>query len=138
MMILVDADGQILGRMSSEIAKLLKKGEEIVVINSEKCVVTGSKENVFSSYKKFLEIGDRYKGPFYPKAPERILRRTVRGMLPKNYSGREMLKNLRTYVGIPEEFKNKEAIRFKNADISKLKAKKFVRLLEISKVMGYG
>lgn len=136
-MIVVDAENQILGRLASEVAKLLKEGQEVCVVNAEKCIITGNKDNIFENYRRFLEIGSRYKGPFYPKSPERIVKRTVRGMLPKNRSGRKMLKNLKAHIGIPREFEKSFKIKFENSDLAKLKMKKFTTLLEVSKVLGY-
>ena len=102
----IDATGLVLGRASSLIAKRLLSGEHIVVVNAEKAVVVGNRPNVLSYYVAAKARGSVRKGPIYPRMPERIFRRTVRGMLPfKRSTGREAFKHLMTYVGVPEEYK---------------------------------
>lgn len=100
--ITVDAEGRILGRLAVQVAERLKDGDEVHVINSEEAVVTGKREKIFEDYRAKRNKGSREKGPFYPKAPDRIVKRTVRGMLPKNNEGRDAFKRLRTYTGNPE------------------------------------
>ncbi|MEM4089615.1 MAG: 50S ribosomal protein L13, partial [Thermoplasmatales archaeon] len=86
-----------MGRISSYLAKeLLSKKEEIVVINAEKAVVTGKRRFLIERYKTERDVGSVRKGPRFPKEPDRIFRRTVRGMLPmKTTRGRDALKRLR-------------------------------------------
>lgn len=80
-------------------------------------------------------MGSVRKGPKFPKEPDRIFRRTVRGMLPmKTSRGKEALKRLRVYKGVPKEFQGKEAEvldKFKNKHISNV-----VPLYEISRELG--
>lgn len=107
-----DAQNQILGRISSVIAKELLKGEKIVVVNSEKAVLSASREHLFEKYKHKYERGDPIHGPFFPKQPENIFRRTVRGMIPWDKPrGRklsEILKFLLEYLrNIPERLLKK-------------------------------
>lgn len=103
----IDADGMILGRMASTAAQELKDGAEVNIVNAEKAVVTGRREEVFERYRKRRGLGDRERTN-YPKAPERIVRRTVRGMLPDTAEGREAVKRLRTYRGNPSEMEADE------------------------------
>jgi large subunit ribosomal protein L13 len=101
-MVVLDASGQVLGRFCSLVAKRLLQGEEIVIINAEKAVITGSRDSILAEYRKRRQIGSQRKGPYYPKRADRILRRTVRGMLPyQRPKGREALKRLRVYIGVP-------------------------------------
>jgi large subunit ribosomal protein L13 len=103
-MIFIDADGAVLGRLASEVAKRLLGGEDITVVNAEKALVTGSKGNLMFHYKQQRVIGSTRKGPFFPRMPDRILRRTVRGMLPFNqYRGRSAYKRLKVFIGVPRE-----------------------------------
>lgn len=98
---IIDADGAVLGRLASEVAKLLLTGQKITIVNAEKAVVSGEPSRTF---KRFLEKRQRgsHKGPFYPKQPDRLMRRVVRGMLPyKKERGRNALKNLKVVVGNP-------------------------------------
>ncbi len=97
----IDADGAVLGRLASEVAKELLMGQKIIIVNAERAVISGEPSRTF---KRFLEKRQRgsHKGPFYPKQPDRLLRRVVRGMLPyKKQRGRDALKNLKVVIGNP-------------------------------------
>ena len=106
-MLVVDASNAVLGRLASHVAKKLLTGEQIVVINAEKAVVSGKPENSVDYFYGKLERGDAHKGPFFPKEPQALLRRVVRGMLPWGKpKGRVAYKRLRVFSDAPEEFKN--------------------------------
>ncbi len=101
----VDASGLVLGRAASVIAKRLLNGESIVVINAEKSVVTGSRSHVLAHYTEARARGSVRRGPHFPRYPDRIFRRTVRGMLPHLKSrGRVALGRLQVHIGVPEAF----------------------------------
>ncbi|RLE10843.1 50S ribosomal protein L13 [Candidatus Aerophobetes bacterium] len=111
---LVDAEGKVLGRLASKIARILSGknkpiytphldvGDFVVVINAEKVRVTGGKEK-----KKIYYHHSGYPGglkswtyeELLKKDPSRIIRKAVQGMLPKNKLGRRMLKKLKVYPG---------------------------------------
>ncbi len=105
-----DADGAILGRLASAVAEVLLKAardgreDKVIVINAEKAVVTGSTTSVLTTYRTKYELNHSRKGPYYPRMPDMILKRTVRGMLPyqKKSSGRRALRNLRVEIGCPK------------------------------------
>ena len=100
----VDASDLILGRAASQIAKRLLKGESIVVVNAEKSVVTGSRSNILSFYTANRARGSKRMGPHYPRYPDRIFRRTVRGMLPHlKTRGKEALDRLEVFIGVPAD-----------------------------------
>ncbi|MDY6769080.1 MAG: 50S ribosomal protein L13 [Candidatus Nanohaloarchaea archaeon] len=98
----IDADGRILGRLASAVAERLKDGDEIHVVNAEQAVISGRPEEVYERYRQKRAAGSKESGPTYPKAPERIVKRTVRGMLPDGRDGREAFKRLKTFNGNPE------------------------------------
>jgi ribosomal protein uL13 len=79
---IIDADNIVLGRIASVIAKRLLNGEDIVVVNAGKALIQGSRSQIFDDYHAKRTRGSQRKGPFYPAKPERIFKRTVRGMLP--------------------------------------------------------
>ena len=112
-MVTIDATGHVVGRLSSVIAKRLLNGEEVVVVNAEKAIVTGRRSVVLAEYRKRRRRGSttsrmRGIGPFYPRRPDMILRRTISRMLPHQQPrGREALKRLRVYMDVPEAFKGK-------------------------------
>ncbi|MEW6070568.1 MAG: 50S ribosomal protein L13, partial [Candidatus Thermoplasmatota archaeon] len=79
----INAESAVLGRVASKVAKLLLNGEEIAVVNAEKAVITGPKKRTIMEFKEKRKIGYRpRKGPYWPRMPDRILKRAVRGMLP--------------------------------------------------------
>lgn len=135
-MIIYDAENQILGRLASVIAKQLLNGEKVFVVNCEKAVLSGRPKSKIDFYLKRRKIGDPLHGPFFPRQPDEIFRRTVRGMLPWHKpKGREAYKNLKVFIGIPEELKNKNFEKVENANASKLKTK-YITLEELSIALG--
>ncbi|MFN7106045.1 MAG: 50S ribosomal protein L13 [Pyrobaculum sp.] len=108
--VVIDASGHIMGRLASHLAKALLTRPElrIIVINIEKAVVVGERKVVVGWFmRKAGEWRTHYNpekvGPKVPRRPDRIFKRVVRGMLPKNESGRRALKRLRVYMSIPIE-----------------------------------
>jgi len=105
MVAIIDAQGAILGRLCTSVAKRLLKGEEIAVVNAEKAIVSGKKAMIKAHYKHEREVGTYRKGPFYPRMPDQIVKRTVRGMIPyQEPHGRAAFKRLKCYIGVPKEF----------------------------------
>ncbi|MBM4247916.1 MAG: 50S ribosomal protein L13 [Euryarchaeota archaeon] len=133
-MTFIDADGAVLGRLASEVAKRILKGEEITVVNAEKALVTGSREDVLDHYKEQRFIGSTRKGPYFPRMPDRILRRTVRGMLPfRQHRGRSAYKRLRVFIGVPRELGKVQA---EKAGARLLRNPRFMELGEVSRLLG--
>lgn len=138
MLKIYDAENQILGRLCSVIAKDLLNGNVVYVVNAEKSVISGNKEFTIKKYLERRRRGDPIKGPFYPRYPDRIFRRTVRGMLPiKKAKGRNAFKKLKVFTGIPKELEKKrnEFIKLKEADAKKLKCE-YITLEELSIHLG--
>jgi large subunit ribosomal protein L13 len=109
-----DAEGQILGRLASDIASVLKGkrkptysthldvGDHVVVINAEKVRVTGRKRDDKTYFRHSLYPGGDTHTRFrdlQAQKPEEIIRLAVKGMLPKNRLGRAMIKKLKIYAG---------------------------------------
>lgn len=131
-----DATNQIAGRLATRVAKDILNGETVVIVNAEKAVLAGDKESKFKEYKQKVDRGDVKKGPFYPKYPDAMLRRIVRGMIPWHKpKGRAAFKRLKVYIGEPEEFKNVNKIRLEDADASKLNCD-YITLGELSLMLG--
>ena len=129
----IDASDQILGRMAAQVAKKLLKGDKIFIVNAEKTIVSGKPQVVFDIYKARISRGDPYNGPFYPNVPDMMVRRTVRGMLPKSLRGREALKRLRVFLSLPPDLKDKKFEKIKEAENNL--SNKFVELSEVSRVV---
>ncbi|MEF8873695.1 MAG: 50S ribosomal protein L13 [Candidatus Thermoplasmatota archaeon] len=104
-----DAEDKILGRLASQVASELLDGEEIRVVNSEKIFIVGNKRNILDDYEKKRARGKQINAPDFPRRPERIFKRTVRGMLPRDKPrGRKAFKRLRAYIGTPSELESEE------------------------------
>jgi large subunit ribosomal protein L13 len=111
--VVVDAEGQVLGRLASKVAKILRGknkpsytphvdcGDNVIVINAEKVILTGKKltdkeyvrHSGYPGGQTFQSAEDILK-----KYPERLVEKAVRGMLPKNRLGRELFRNLRVVI----------------------------------------
>lgn len=136
-MTIINADGLILGRLSSIVAKRLLNGEEILIVNAERVVISGSKITTFHEYKQSIDRGATEFGPYFPKRPDQIVKRTIRGMLPyKKARGRDAMSRLKTYIGVPESIRNKETNSITNADMKRLSSIKYVRLDELCTKLG--
>jgi large subunit ribosomal protein L13 len=115
----VDAAGVIVGRLASYVAKSVLAGEEIVVVNAEKAVITGRKKSVVEAFKAKLgtrTLGSQTKAPKHPRRPETYVRRVVRGMLPwKTPKGKQAYRRLKVYLGVPRELKDAVTQTFPDA-----------------------
>jgi len=135
--IIIDAKGLILGRMASIIAKRLLQGESIIVVNAEKAAISGKRLQIVKEAKTFLEVGHPRKGPFHQRRPDRIVRRTIRGMLPrKKPKGKLAYKRLKVYLGAPMEFEDKEIQTILEASAEKLKSP-YITVGELAKEIGW-
>ncbi len=120
--VIINGEGLILGRMCSQVAKLILNGEEVIVVNAEKIMLSGKRQNKVAEAHKFLEVGAPERGPFHSRRPDRIVRKTVRGMVPwKQPKGKVAYKRLKVFMGIPLELKDQALVTFQNANVSKLK-----------------
>ena len=110
----VDAEGQTLGRLSSEIAKVLRgknkpvftphidTGDYVIVVNAEKIKVTGKKmdQKIYYNHSDYVGgMKETTLKEMMDKKPERFIELAVKGMLPKGHLGRSMIKKLHVYAG---------------------------------------
>jgi large subunit ribosomal protein L13 len=132
----INADGKVLGRLASEVAQIARDGEEVAVVNSEEAVISGDEKEIKENYQQKYERGRRDTGPYYPKRADKILKRTIRNMLPyKESDGREQFGNVKTYLGLPERMEDKvEDSQAKEGD--SLKHRNYVKLGEVSEFIG--
>ena len=131
--VVVDATGQHLGRLASKVAKLLRGkykpgftphvdcGDNVIIINASKVELTGNKwtDRIYLSYTGYPG-GQRENTPatLMKKGSDRLLRKVVKGMLPKNRLGAKILSNLYVFDGSEHD---KAAQQPKNIDINSLK-----------------
>jgi large subunit ribosomal protein L13 len=110
----VDADGLVLGRLATEVARVLRgkhkptfaphldTGDHVVIVNADKVVLTAGKAERKTVYRHSGYPGGLKAETFahlLERRPEEAVRRTIRGMLPKNRLGRQMLTKLKVYAG---------------------------------------
>lgn len=131
--VIVDAEGQALGRLSSKVAKILRGknkptftphddcGDNVIVINAEKVVLTGKKmdDKVYIRHTGYPG-GQREQtaSELLAKFPERLVEKAVKGMLPKNKLGRKLYTNLHVVVGAEHKY---EAQKPKVVDLNTIK-----------------
>lgn len=110
----VDAEGMVLGRLATEVASILRGkrkpmfaphmdvGDHVIIVNADKVVLTAGKAERKPVYRHSGYPGglkEETYAQFLARKPEDAVRRTVRGMLPKNRLGRQMLTKLKVYAG---------------------------------------
>lgn len=106
----VDASGAVAGRLATHLAKRLLRGETIIVVNSEKALVSGKPDAVKARYRFKIEVGTRRKGPLPSRMPHLLLKRTVRGMIQyQRPNGRAAYKRLTCHIGVPAEWASAKA-----------------------------
>ena len=133
--VIVDARDCIMGRVASQVAERAMDGETIAVVNAERAVVTGREGDIKDKYQKRRNLGSD-KGPAYPKRPDGIFKRAIRGMVPyKEKKGREAFENIRVYVGNPYD-EGAEAEVLEGTSLDRLSNIKFVELDELAASLG--
>ena len=136
-----------MGRLASTVADLLLKAaredrdDKVIIINSEKAIVSGRPRSVLNTYQAKYKLNHPRKGPFFPRMPDMIMKRTVRGMLPyqRKSSGRRALRNLRVEIGCPSHLESDLPEGHESGDDSKIRRAlpdRFILLGEISANLG--
>ena len=138
--IYVDASGQIAGRMCSKIARELLSGKRVVVLNAENTLVSGRSTSVFRQWQARLEIYSHVNpiyGPIHPRRPDNIVRRMVRGMVPKTKTkGKSAMRHLRVYMGVPEKYASVKTRKFEDA-LATRPLPSYTTMAEIAKNIGW-
>ncbi len=113
--IIIDGENAVMGRLASYAAKQALQGKTIKIVNSEKVIIVGKEKGIVLEFKKRRSKGgDIQRGPFYPSSSEQIMKRAVRGMLPYTQDrGRQALKRVFCYIGIPKELEQAKKIKAK-------------------------
>jgi ribosomal protein uL13 len=136
----LDGKGLIMGRLASLVAKMLLEGKSVYVFNTEQIVISGNKRSTIEQWKKKLEIQSRINPKHTPphyRRPDRIFRRVVRGMLPRDKpKGRVAFRNLKVYHGVPEEFKSIKMLKLDKA-VAKGFEMDYIKLADLSKELGW-
>ncbi len=129
----VDGKGAVLGRLASQVARMLLEGETVHVINAEHVIISGNREDIYERYKQRVDLTDRAnprKAPKYPRTPHGIVKRAIRGMLPRRTKrGRDALKRLRVWIGDP-------GIEGERITVKTKTPRKYITVGELSKWLG--
>jgi len=134
---IIDATNLVLGRLAANVAKQALNGEAVSVINCEKAVVTGNKKDILENYAQKFEVGQVNQGPYFPKRPDMLVRRTIRGMLPrKKPRGVSAFARVKCYIGTPAGIKG-EVKSIPEADIEKIKMTGHISIKELCLHIGY-
>ncbi len=138
MVVVIDLKDLVLGRASTQIAKRLLKGESIELVNAEKAVIKGPRDYLLARYKKRVDmavVGNPHYGPKYSRMPDKIVKRTIKGMLPNVTRGRKpALERLQVHIGVPESLqkeKHETIERAKNRE-----KKNFLYLKDLTEALG--
>ena len=131
--VVIDARDCVLGRVATNVAERALDGDRVAVVRAEDAVITGRTEDVLEKYQKRAELGSD-RGPAYPKRPDRIFKRAIRGMLPyKSKRGREAFSNVRVYVDNPFD---EDGELLDGTSIDRLSNTRFVTLGEVANHLG--
>ncbi len=132
-LVIIDASNLILGRLASVAAKYLLSGKSVIVVNAENAIVTGKRTSILKEAQERLKIrnlGSKTKSPKHPRMPDGLLRRTIRGMLPRDKPrGKNALSRLKVYIGVPKEVDTTKAVKPKGAE-----NKSLIRLLTVGEI----
>ncbi|MEK6896615.1 MAG: 50S ribosomal protein L13 [Nanoarchaeota archaeon] len=122
--VVIDAHNALLGRLASYAAKQALRGHSVIVVNCAEAVISGNARSIIEEYQVARARGGyAQKGPYFPKQPQRIVKRTIRGMLPhRQHRGLDALNRVRCYDRVPVNY----------ADAKKIKAGKDKRIKTIS------
>jgi large subunit ribosomal protein L13 len=136
-----DAKDKVLGRVASVVAKQLLNGKSIAVINAEQAIITGNKEVTVARYKVRLNLQEKENpdhSPYWPRRPDMLVRRIIRGMLPyhKKPSGKDAYRRLMVFQGEPKELKGFKINEIKSKDPKGIYVN-YLKVGELSKLLGY-
>lgn len=135
---IVEGDNAVLGRLASIVALRALNNERIAIVNAEKVVINGTKEAVMERFYRRQELqskGNPFKGPRFYKQPDTLIRNAVKGMLPMDsIRGKNAIKRVKVFIGIPKEFEGKEIEKINDA--MQKRKKLYMRIEQISKLIG--
>ncbi len=133
----IDATDLILGRLAAVAAKQALLGETINIVNCERAVISGRRLTVLAHYQKKVRQSSIRRGPFFPRIPDRLVRRTVRGMLDyKSPRGKAAFSRVMCYRGVPDALTNQKLETLPQASAKARGLVHYVTVHEISKLLG--
>ncbi len=127
--IIIDANNAIFGRLCSFAAKKALQGDEVIIVNCKKAIITGNKKDVVKKYHELREkASSSLKGPKHIRTPYRMLKRGIRGMVPDHRKGigKQTLSRIKCYDSVPTELEGQKMIKS-----GRVKLKKHIELGEL-------
>ena len=130
--IIIDASNSVLGRIASYAAKQALLGHKIIVVNCNEALITGRRNLILETYSQARRRGKGwFKGPIVPRVAEKLMKRTIRGMLAYTQKrGEEALDRILCYNEVPKEFESAKKVSL--ARELKIKSTK---LSEVAKII---
>lgn len=127
---IINGENAVMGRLASFAAKEALKGEEVVVVNCNKVLISGTRKRIEKDFQiRRSRVGSSQKGPKVSKTNEKIVKRAIRGMLPNFREGRGNIafKKIKCYNKVPKEYEDTEKIEMNK------KLRKSIKLEEMKK-----
>ncbi len=138
--VVYDANGQVLGRLASIIAKNLLNGNDVAVVNAEKAIISGKRKPMALKYRTRLNLQEKENpehSPYWSRRPDMLFKRIVRGMLPyRNPRGKEAFRKLHVYMGEPESLKGKDRLKPNIKNAKEIYAG-YISSKDLSNTLGY-
>lgn len=130
--IVIDAKNSVLGRIASYAAKQALFGNKVIIVNCDDALLTGRRNMILEQYTKMRQRGKgAQKGPIVAKVSEKLMKRTIRGMLEyPQKRGEDALNRIICYNGMPNEFEKASKI-----SLSKELKTKAIKLSEVAKII---
>jgi large subunit ribosomal protein L13 len=134
--IIIDGTNTILGRLASYAAKQALLGKEVTIVNCNDIVIAGNRDNILGEYLIIRQKdGSNLRGPFLPKVPEKIMKRTIRGMLRyRKGRGEQALDRIMCYNKVPAELASAQKITLAKFSAENKNAKT-MKLGEVAKLI---
>ena len=134
---IIDGENLVLGRLASIAAKKALLGDDVTVVNCNKIIITGNKKQILGKFVRKVQMGGPFKGPFIHRSATRIALRTIKNMLPyKQEKGKQALKRIKCYSGVPSDVKIEEAAKIEGISTEKLPNLRYVQLGKIAELIG--
>jgi ribosomal protein uL13 len=136
-MIVYDGENCVLGRVASQAAKKLIEGEEVVIVNAEKMVITGSEDTIMEHYLHKMSVKNSANpkhSPSFSRRPDYLVKKTITGMLPSESPRKQAgARRLMAFIGVPKEYEGKAT---KICELTDMK-KRHVTIEYLSKKLGW-
>ena len=135
-----DAEQMVIGRLGAKVAKAALLGENIIIVNVEKAIITGDPQAVIAAWKEKFKIRTSYKherGPFHDRRPDKMVRKMIRGMLPwPTPRGKAAYKRIKVFIGTPEKYADAEKIVLEKSRYRSM-TQKHIMVQELSHQLGW-